>query len=135
MSGVLLLILIASVATPILLTFLYRKTLSPTSNHNSLTTLPTAYKTLLVFCAAIPVIGSVSMDVIEKVVDIDTWWPLLFSGTIIMCIIVTDSIFMLARNKRWLSILALPYMVISALCVALSIYMLIMTFDKHPRYF
>ena len=135
MSGVLLLILIASVGTPILLTFLYRKTLSPAGNHNSLATLPKAYKTLLVFCAAIPVIGSVSMDVIEKAVDIDTWWPLLFTGTIIMCIIVTDSVLMLARHKRWLSILALPYMVISALCVALSIYMLIMTFDKHPRYF
>lgn len=135
MSGVLLLILIASVGTPILLTFLYRKTLSPTGNHNSLATLPTAYKTLLVFCAAIPVIGAVSMGVIEKAVDIDTWWPVLFSGTIIMCVIVTDSILILARNKRWLSILALPYMVISALCVALSIYMLIMIFDKHPRYF
>lgn len=134
MDGIILLITSASIATPILLTYLYRRTLSPTRNHN-VSALSPAYKILLAICTALPVAGAAGMDIIEDVINIDKLWFLLFPSAIIMCAIVTDGILIWARRSKWLLLLALPYIAISALSTAIIIYMLIMTFDRHPRMF
>ncbi len=135
MDGIILLITLASIATPILLTYLYRSTLSPAGKHERFATLPSGYKTLVAICAILPVAGAASMDVLEEVVDIDKLWFLLFPAAIIMCAIVTDATLMWARRSKWLLLLALPYIAVSALSAAIIIYMLIMTFDQHPRMF
>lgn len=135
MDGIILLITLASIATPVLLAYLYRRTLSPAGKHERFATLPSAYKALLAICAILPVAGALTMDTIDKVLDIDKLWFLLFPAAIIMCAIVTDGILLWARRNKWLLLLALPYIAISAISAAVIIYMLILTFDPHPRMF
>lgn len=135
MDSFILLITLASIAVPILATYLYRRTLSPVRNHKEPVTLSPAYKTLIAICAILPVAGTAGMDILEDAVDIDELWYVLFPAAIIMCAIVTDAILIWARRSKWLLLLALPYIAISALSAAIIIYMLIMTFDKHPRMF
>jgi hypothetical protein len=135
MDGIILLITIASIATPVLVTYLYRRTLSPVRNHKKTVTLSPGYKTLIAICAILPVAGAAGMPVLEALVDIDNLWFVLFPAAIIMCAIVTDAILIWARRSKWLLLLALPYIAISALSTAIIIYMLIMIFDKHPRLF
>lgn len=135
MDGIILLITLASIATPILLAYLYRRTLSPAKAHEHFATLSSGYKALLTICAILPVAGAAGIDVLEDVLDIDKLWFLLFPSAIIMCAIVTDGILIWARRSKWLLLLALPYVAISALSAAIIIYMLIMAFDRHPRMF
>ena len=135
MDGIILLITIASIAVPILVTYLYRRTLSPVRNHKEPVMLSPAYKTLIAICAILPVAGAAGMPVLEALVDIDSLWFVLFPAAIIMCAIATDAILIWARRSKWLLLLALPYIAISALSTTIIIYMLIMTFDKHPRMF
>lgn len=135
MDGIILLITLASIGVPILVTYLYRRTLSPAKTHERFATLSSGYKALLVICAILPVAGAAGMDVLEDIVDIDQLWFVLFPAAIIMCGIVTDAILIWARRSKWLLLLALPYIAISALSAAIIIYMLIMTFDQHPRMF
>jgi hypothetical protein len=135
MDGIILLITLASIAVPVLLAYLYRCTLSPARKYEHIAKLPTGYKVLLAICAILPVAGAAGMDILEDVVDIDELWFVLFPAAIIMCAIVTDAILIWARRSKWLLLLALPYIAISALSAAIIIYMLIMTFDQHPRMF
>lgn len=135
MDGIILLITLASIAVPILVTYLYRSTLSPVRNHKEPVTLSPRYKTLVAICAILPVAGATGMDILEDAVEIDELWYVLFPAAIIMCAIATDAILIWARRSKWLLLLALPYIAISALSAAIIIYMLIMTFDKHPRMF
>ncbi len=135
MDGIILLITLASIAVPILLAYLYRRTLSPAGKHERPATLPTGYKVLLAICAILPVAGAAGIDILEYIVDIDQLWFVLFPAAIIMCAVVTDGILIWARRSKWLLLLALPYVAISALSAAIIIYMLIMTFDPHPRMF
>jgi len=135
MDGIILLITIASIAVPVLVTYLYRRTLSPACNHKEPVTLSPGYRTLVAICAILPIAGAAGMPVLEAVVDIDETWFILFPAAIIMCAIATDAILIRARRSKWLLLLALPYIAISALSAAIIIYMLIMTFDKHPRMF
>ncbi|MBZ0098532.1 MAG: hypothetical protein K8F30_05585 [Taibaiella sp.] len=135
MDGIILLITLASIATPILLTYLYRRTLSPAKAHERFSQLPSGYKAILVISAILPVAGAAGMDVVEDIVDIDELWFVLFPAAIIMCAIVTDAILLWARRSKWALLFAVPYIAISALSVAVIIYMLIMTLDKHPRMF
>lgn len=135
MDSIILLITLASIAVPVLLTYLYRRTLSPVRNHKEPVRLSPGYKTLVAICAILPVAGATGMPVLEAVVDIDETWFVLFPAAIIMCGIVTDAILIWARRSKWLLLLALPYIAISALSAAIIIYMLIMIFDQHPRMF
>jgi hypothetical protein len=116
-------------------TYLYRRTLSPVRNHKKTVTLSPGYKTLIAICAILPVAGAAGIDILEDVMDIDELWYVLFPAGIIMCAIATDAILIWARRSKWLLLLALPYIAISALSTAIIIYMLIMIFDKHPRLF
>lgn len=135
MDGIILLITLTSIATPILLAYLYRRTLSPAGKHERFATLPSGYKTLVAICAILPVAGAAGVDTLEDVVDIDELWFVLFPAVIVMCAIVTDTILIWARRSKWLLLPALPYIAISALSAAIIIYMLIMIFDQHPRMF
>lgn len=90
---------------------------------------------MLAVCAIIPLAGAVALDAIGKVLDIDKLWPLLFPAVIIMCAIATDGILVWARRSKWLLLLALPYIAISAISTAIIIYMLVMILDPHTRMF
>lgn len=135
MDGIILLITLASVAVPVLLTYLYRRTLSPAIKHKDFSSLPTGYKALLYICAFLPIAGALMIDSIENVLDIDELWFVLFPAAIILSVITIDGVLIWARRSKWLLLLALPYVAISAISTALIIYMLIMILDPHPRMF
>lgn len=135
MDSTVLLITLASIATPILVTYLYRRTLSPARGREPVNSLSANYKAFVIVCAILPVAGTVGIDALEKIADIDETWFVLFPAAVVMCAVVTDAILIWARRSKWVLLLALPYVAISAVSAAVIIFMLIMTITKPQRMF
>lgn len=123
MTFILLLAVIISVAVPVSLTWAYTRWLSPLHRYATPKDIPGSYILLLAACAIIPPAGASVFNYIERTIDMDTWWWLVFGTAIIMCCICMDAVLVLTRRKRWLIITALPYLLISAFSTAAALLM------------
>lgn len=130
-----LLVIIVSVALPILLTWLYARWVSPLHKYPGLRQVPGTYMVLLVTCAIVPLVGAALFNYIELRIDMDTWWPMVFGGAIVMCSICMDGALSLARHKKRLIVVALPYLLIAGFSTAAALLMLALVLDPNPRLF
>jgi hypothetical protein len=123
MTLILLLAVIISVAVPVSLTWAYTRWLSPLRSYVSFKDIPGSYMLLLAACAIIPLAGASVFNYIERAIDMDTWWWLVFGAAIIMCSICMNAILVMARHKRWLIVIALPYLLIAGFSTAAALLM------------
>jgi len=123
MTLILLLAVIISVAVPVSLTWAYTRWLSPLRSYVSLKDIPGSYMLLLAACAVIPLAGASVFNYIERTIDMDTWWWPVFGTAIIMCSVSMNAILVLARRKRWLIVVALPYLLIAGFSTAAALLM------------